>query len=51
VLKDVHSVYDLNQHYLAGSAASQVIDDELVDTFAIVSESSGPVSSRAIPAG
>jgi 5,10-methylenetetrahydromethanopterin reductase len=35
VLKRVHSVYDLRQHYTAGSAASQVIDDALVDTFAI----------------
>jgi 5,10-methylenetetrahydromethanopterin reductase len=35
VLKRVHSVYDIRQHYTAGSAASQVIDDDLVDTFAI----------------
>jgi 5,10-methylenetetrahydromethanopterin reductase len=35
VLKRVHSVYDMGQHYTAGSAASQQIDDDLVDTFAI----------------
>jgi hypothetical protein len=28
-------VYDLRHHYTAGSPASQVIDDDLVDTFAI----------------
>jgi 5,10-methylenetetrahydromethanopterin reductase len=35
VLKRVHSVYDMRQHFRAGSPAAQVIDDDIVDTFAI----------------
>lgn len=35
VLEQVHSVYDMRQHFRAGSPASQVIDDDIVDTFAI----------------
>jgi 5,10-methylenetetrahydromethanopterin reductase len=35
VLEKLHSVYDIRQHFTAGSAAARALDDEVIDTFAI----------------
>jgi 5,10-methylenetetrahydromethanopterin reductase len=34
-LVKVHSVYDMREHYTAGSAASQMASDDVIDTFSI----------------